>query len=179
MHGLNACHAASLEKGFQAFVLECLDHAALYRVTTHASTSLHGDFTTNDSPIRLHWRERDARLFQYPRFNFDMSHTQQVQRAADVVLLTHALGRMILYLRGDTGGRFVHSHSVAKLRRKACNVRWAIQQRLPLHYGPALIPQGVPMLRYGLRIRFSNLYSGYNLSHEHNLVEAQSSPPTS
>jgi len=44
----------------------------------------------------LHWHKLYPGLVQYPLLNFDVSHPQQVKRAADIVLLTHTLGRMAL-----------------------------------------------------------------------------------
>src|SRR5450830_674598 len=40
MGNLDASHAPFLEKAFQAFMPECLNHGALYRVTLRDSTSM-------------------------------------------------------------------------------------------------------------------------------------------
>ena len=42
--------------------------------------------------------KRNPGLLQNPRFNLFVVHAQQVEGAANVILLTHALGRMALNL---------------------------------------------------------------------------------
>jgi len=46
----------------------------------------------------------DARLLKNPRLYLFVMHAQQVERAPDVVLLAHALGRMPLNLRAHPAG---------------------------------------------------------------------------
>jgi hypothetical protein len=43
-----------------------------------------------------------AGLFENPRLNFFVMYAQEVERASDVVLFPHSLGRMALNLRADT-----------------------------------------------------------------------------
>ena len=52
----------------------------------------------------FHWHKLNSGLLQYPRFNFDVPHPQQVERAADVVLFPNPAGLVSLYLCGDSGG---------------------------------------------------------------------------
>ena len=48
--------------------------------------------------------ECHASLLQYPRLDFFVMHAQQVERAANVVLFSHALGGVALNLRTDSAG---------------------------------------------------------------------------
>src|SRR2546428_10605462 len=49
MGGLNTGHSPFLEKGFQALMPECLDHAVLYRVTLRDASCLVKPLTTAKS----------------------------------------------------------------------------------------------------------------------------------
>jgi len=61
-------------------------------------------------------------LLQYLCFNFDVPYSQQVERAADIVLLPHTLRRVALDLRSNPGRHLYPLHRLAKLRRNPCKV---------------------------------------------------------
>ena len=63
------------------------------------SPSYHAQFTRHIGGI-----ERHPGLLQNPRFNLFVVNAQQVKRTADVVLLSHTLGRMALNLCADSAG---------------------------------------------------------------------------